>query len=141
MFPMAQQIEEFLSGLSHKLHSPMMLISAYDTDYTDELGDSIGQYQTGRLILLEDMPTRGFDAEEEIYQRTAEWGLDMLSEVDRTLRKEPGYRKGILDWNQAGSEKLRFNRNRRNLAGTGYSFAIRQTYTNLNRSHKFNAPS
>ena len=139
MFPMPQQIEEFLSGLSHKLLSPLLLLSSYDVDFDDSLSDSIAQNLIGRLIILEDVNVRDFNAEEAIYQRTAETGLDMLSEVYRELSDDP--RQGTLDWNQVGSEKIRFTASRRNLAGTGYSFAIRETYTNLNRSAKFNPPA
>lgn len=135
MFPMTAQVDEFLNGLSHKLHSPMVLLAAYDMDFQDELSDNIMATLNGRLIILEDLQQRNYQSEEQIYERTQEIGLDMLCETYRLMSDNP--RLGVFDWNMVGSEKMRIS-GRRNLAGTGYNFTIMQNYININRSNKFN---
>jgi hypothetical protein len=135
MFPMQAQIDEFMNGLRENLHSPFILLASYDTDYRDQEGDNIDRYLHGRMIVLEDIPKKGFEEEEAAYQRTQEIGLDLLAETARVLSDDP--RRGMLDWDSVGSEKMRIS-TRRNLAGTGYSFSILQTYVNIHRSSKFN---
>jgi hypothetical protein len=134
MFPMSAQVDEFLNGLGHKLNSPMVLLSAYDSDYRDQTGDNLQAYLHGRLIILEDLKQRDYTSEEQIYQRTEEIGMDILSEAYNKLSDNP--RLGMFDWDMAGSEKMRIS-TRRNLAGTGFSFSILNTYINTNRSSKF----
>ncbi len=134
MFPMGAQVDEFLNGLSYKLHSPFVLLSAYERDFADDRSDNIMAGLNGRIIVLEDLNKRDFESEEAAYTRTDEIALDIVSEVYNQMSEDP--RLGMLDWNQVGSEKMRIS-GRRNLAGTGYSFTLLQTHVNINRSAKF----